>query len=126
MRMISGFSKADWMTEGEAGAYREAWSRPGALSAMLNWYRASPVIVPEPGTEAAHSPILDLPVEAMTVLMPHLLIWGEADEALRPVCFEGLGDYAPKLSVTRIPDAGHWILHERPGDVASAIRAFCV
>ena len=126
MRMISGFSKADWMTEGEADAYREAWSQPDALTAMLNWYRASPVIVPEPGADAPHSLILDIPVDAMTVLMPHLLIWGEADAALRPVCFEGLGDYAPKLSVTRIPDAGHWILHERPGDVASAIRAFCV
>lgn len=126
MRMISGFSATDWMTPDEAGAYREVWSRPRALTGMLNWYRASPVIVPEPGADAPHSPILELPAEAMAVRMPHLLIWGEADEALRPVCFERLGDYAPQLTVRTVAGAGHWVLHERPDEVSSAIRAFCV
>lgn len=126
MRMISGFSKADWMTEDEANAYREVWSRPGGLTGMLNWYRASPVIVPGPGSDAPHSPILDMPAEAMTVRVPHLLVWGEADEALRPVSIERLGDYAPQLSVRKIAGAGHWILHEKPDEVSAAIRAFCV
>jgi len=125
LRMIAGFSRADWMSQAEADEYRQAWSRPGALTAMLNWYRASPVIVPEPGAPAPHSPLLDLPAQQMTVGMPHLLVWGEADEALRPVCFEELGRYAPQLTVARIEDAGHWILHERPREVAAAIRAFC-
>ncbi len=29
--------------------YIEAWSPPGALTGMLNWYRASPLLVPHPG-----------------------------------------------------------------------------
>jgi pimeloyl-ACP methyl ester carboxylesterase len=125
MRMISGFSRTDWMTEEEADAYRRAWSQPGALTAMLNWYRASPMIVPEPGEMAPHSPILDIPPEAMTVRVPHLLIWGEADEALRPVCFDGLQNYAPQLTIRKIAGAGHWILHEKPDEVAATIRTFC-
>lgn len=125
MRMISAFSATDWMTEHEATAYRQVWSRPGALSAMLNWYRASPVVVPPPGAKAIHSPVLGIPVEAVTVHMPHLLIWGEDDEALRPVCFERLGDYASQLSVRRITGAGHWVLHEKPDEVSTMIRAFC-
>jgi epoxide hydrolase 4 len=125
MRMIAGFSKADWMTEAEAEAYREVWSQPGALTAMLNWYRASPVVVPESGAAAPHSPILDIPTEAMTVHVPHLLLWGEADEALRPVSFAELGRYAPQMEIRTIAGAGHWILHEKPNEVAAAIRAFC-
>src|SRR5690606_5830188 len=103
----------------------QAWSRPGALTSMLNWYRASPVVVPPPGETAAHSPILDIPAEAMIVEMPHLLLWGEADEALRPASFSDLARYAPQLSIETIPGAGHWILHERPDEVATAIRSFC-
>jgi epoxide hydrolase 4 len=126
MRMIAGFSKADWMTKAEAEAYQEVWSRPGALTAMLNWYCASPVIVPEPGAAAPHSPILDFSAEAMTVRVPHLLLWGEADEALRPSSFAGLGQYAPQLDIKTISGAGHWILHEKPDEVAAAIRDFCM
>lgn len=125
MRMISGFSRAEWMTQEEADGYRQAWSRPGALTGMLNWYRASPVIVPEPGADPPHAPILDIPVQAMTVRVPHLLVWGEDDEALRPASIAGLAGYAPLLKVERVTGAGHWILHERPGEVASLIRSFC-
>lgn len=35
--------------EAEKRQYITEWSQPGALSAMLNWYRASPVVVPPPG-----------------------------------------------------------------------------
>ncbi len=125
MRMIAGFSRSDWMTDAEADAYRAEWSRPGALTAMLNWYRASQVIVPEPGAVPPPAPILDIPVAQLTVRMPHLLLWGEADEALRPACYKRLAEFAPRLTVRTVPNAGHWILHERPDEVAAAIRAFC-
>lgn len=125
MRMISGFSRADWLTGEMAEGYRAAWNQPGALTAMLNWYRASPVIVPELGAPAPHASLLDLPREALTVAVPHLLLWGEADAALRPSCIKELGDYAPNLTIKNVPDAGHWILHEKPQEVADAIRAFC-
>lgn len=124
LRMITGFSKADWMTQSEAEAYRAAWSQPGALTGMLNWYRASPVIVSEPGAPAPHSPILDMPVEALAVNVPHLVFWGEADMALRPACLEGLEAFAPQLVIQRMANAGHWILHERPDQVAQAIGRF--
>jgi epoxide hydrolase 4 len=122
--MLSGFSKTAWMNEDERTRYMEAWSRPGAMTGMLNWYRASPIAVPAIGEPAAHSPIDDMPDAAMRVRLPHLLLWGEADEALRPVTIADLADYAPELIVRRFSDSGHWILHERPQAVASAIREF--
>lgn len=122
--MLSGFSKTDWMSDDERTRYREAWSRPGAMTGMLNWYRASPITVPDIGEPAIASPIDDMPREALLVRMPHLLLWGEADEALRPVTIEGLDYYAPHLTIRRFADSGHWILHERPDAVASAMRDF--
>lgn len=125
MRMLSGFSNTGWMDEDEADAYRAAWSRPGALTGMLNWYRASQIAVPgpdEPPPEAKS--VLDFPAEAMTVKVPHLVLWGEDDTALRPSCLDGLERYAPQLTVKKITGTGHWILHEKPDEVAAAIARF--
>lgn len=123
-RMIEGFSPADWLVADVRAAYLDAWSRPGAMTAMLNWYRASPIDVPEPG-EAPRSTVLDtLPPETMSVRMPHLVVWGEADTALRPSCLEGLDRFAPDLSIEHVAGASHWILHEKPHEVAAAIRDF--
>lgn len=124
LRMLQGFSQIDWMISEKKQDYLTAWSQPGAMTAMLNWYRASPIVVPAPGEPAPPSPILDLPAEALTVRMPHLVVWGEADQALRPSCLDGLERFAPDLTIRKFPDAGHWILHEKPREVAEAIRRF--
>jgi pimeloyl-ACP methyl ester carboxylesterase len=125
MRMLADFSRRDWMSGEEAAAYRAAWNMPGALTGMLNWYRASRIVVPEPGAPVPPGKtVLDLPAEAMTVSVPHLLLWGEEDKALRPSCIEGLDRYAPQLTVRRFAGNGHWILHENPQAVAEAIATF--
>jgi len=123
-RMISGFSNARWMSKALQARYLDAWSRPGAMEAMLNWYRASPVVVPEPAAVSANAPVLDIDPALVGSDVPHLLIWGEDDEALRPSCFAGLDAFLPNLSVKRVRGTGHWILHEKPAEVAEAIRAF--
>lgn len=122
--MLSAFSKVDWMREVERAAYLDAWKQPGALTGMLNWYRASPIIVPGSDQSAQHSPIDDVPDDAVKVAAPHILLWGEEDEALRPVTTAGLDRYAPDLTIERFPGSGHWLLHERPDEIAAAIRAF--
>ena len=124
MRMFEGFSATGWMTPTEADAYRAAWGRPGALKAMLDWYRSSPVSVPEPGAPAPHSKLLDMDPAELTVAVPHLVLWGADDTALRPSCLDGLHRYAPDLTIAKIPGAGHWILHEQPDAVAGRIAAF--
>ncbi len=124
LNMIEGFSHADWMTEEIRKGYVEAWSQPGAMRAMLNWYRSSPIVVPAIGEEPPASKLLQLPDEALAIQMPHLVIWGEEDDALRPSCLEGLERYAADLTIKRVSEAGHWILHERPHEVAKAIDQF--
>lgn len=124
IRMVEGFSAADFFDDAMKAAYREAWRQPGALTGMLNWYRASPLVVPAPGETTGHAMILDMPEDQFAVPMPHLVLWGEADQALLPACLKGLDRFAPRLTVQRIAGASHWVLHEKPDTVADAMRRF--
>ena len=123
LNMMSGYSVTDWMSDADREDYIASWSGEGTMEAMLNWYRTSPIIVPP--TEQSVSdiegpiPVLDAPEDALQVNVPHLLLWGERDEALRPVCIEGLDRFARDLEIVRVADAGHWILHEQPNEVTS-------
>ncbi len=125
LNMIAGFSATGWMDEEARAGYLEAWSTPGAMEAMLNWYRASPVVVPPVDQPAAELegkvPVFAVDPKVMTVKMPHLVIWGNQDEALRPVCLEGIEQFAADLTIKQVDGSGHWILHEQPQVVASTL-----
>ena len=102
--------------------YLAAWSQPGALACALKLYRASPLHPPtadDPGAAA-----LKLDPAALTVRVPTLVIWGEADTALGPVLLEGLDELVPDLRIERFPDGSHWVIHEQPRRVSAAIREF--
>ncbi len=124
LNMMTGFSRSDWMTAEKRTGYVDAWSQPGALNAMLNWYRASPVLVPRVDDDVTTAPLLDLPAATMSVTVPHLVIWGMEDEALRPSCLDGLERFAEDLRIEKVEHSGHWILHEQPEAVAAIIRSF--
>jgi pimeloyl-ACP methyl ester carboxylesterase len=108
--------------EEERAAYLAAWSQPGALEAMLDWYRASPLHPPTPDAPGAAKLALD--PRDFTVRVPTLVIWGMRDHALLPCLLDGLEDVVPDLRVERIADGSHWVVHERPGRVNALLRAF--
>lgn len=108
--------------ETEKRQYLAEWSQPGALTAMLNWYRASKLVVPPPGLSV---PLPDWLLRfASRVAVPTLVIWGLRDTALLPVQLEGLEDVVDDLEIVRIADAGHFVPWERPQAVAEALRDF--
>jgi pimeloyl-ACP methyl ester carboxylesterase len=43
------------------------------------------------------------------------------DTALMPASTQGLEEYAPDLTRVTIPDADHWLMHQKPREVADAI-----
>jgi len=61
MRMVARFGDLTWMTADKRATYLQGWSEPGALTGMLNWYRASPLVVPKVGqtVDMAKVPRLD-------------------------------------------------------------------
>lgn len=84
--------------------YRSAWSEPGAMTAMLNWYRA---FVRRP---ASWSP-------SPRIKPPMLMIWGTADTALEaemaPLSVEMCDDGRLHL----LEGVSHWVQHQAPAEV---------
>ncbi|MES0860764.1 alpha/beta fold hydrolase [Ruegeria sp. SCPT10] len=109
----------DWLSDARKQDYRTEWARPGRIEAMLNWYRASPLVVADPGKPRADLP--ELPLDRLQVQCPHLLLWGADDKALLPEATAGLEAFAPDLTRIDIPGTDHWLHHQRPKVVARAI-----
>jgi len=109
-------------TEEDKKAYLEAWSQPGALTGGLNYYRAARVGPPAPGDSNAANFAAGMP--SLEVKVPTLVIWGEKDVALLTGNLEGLDKYVPNLTIKRIPDGTHWVIHEKPALVNGFIRDF--
>jgi pimeloyl-ACP methyl ester carboxylesterase len=103
----------------DRAAYIAEWSQPGALTGMLNWYRASPMQVPPMDAPCVNTPFLDRPFPKLAT--PVLVIWGLKDEALLPCQLEGLDEHIDDLTVVRLPDAGHFVPWEAPDAVNRAI-----
>jgi pimeloyl-ACP methyl ester carboxylesterase len=101
--------------------YIDDWGQPGGLTAMLNWYRASRIVVPQPGDEAeipewvAHVPGIRIPVR---------VIWGLDDKALLPVQLEGIGEVGDDVEVFPLPGVGHFAPWQAPAEVAAALKPF--
>ena len=61
---------------------------------------------------------------ALMVKVPTLVIWGEKDTALLTQNLDGLDKFVPQLTIKRIPDGSHWVIHEKRDEVNAAIRDF--
>jgi len=122
--MLVRFGPQPWLTLEKRAGYVEAWGQPGALTGMLNWYRASPLLVPRPGETVDMTKVLKLDPAQLRVRMPHLVIWGMDDRALLPVARATLADYCDDLTVREISGADHWIVHQKTDAVIGLLAAF--
>jgi epoxide hydrolase 4 len=89
-------------------AYREAWRRPGALTAMLNWYRA--LFVDEPPMPGPGS-----------LTPPTLVVWGDRDDFAIPQLADRSAALCVNARIRHLPQASHWTLHDAPEVVRDAI-----
>ena len=120
-RLLGAFGhlEAAWCAE-----LVRAWSRPGALTGGLNYYRASP-LHPAAADDPGAKKLQFKPADFM-VRVPTLVLWGERDSALLTGCIEGLEQCVPELKLVRFPDASHWIARERTAEVIREIEAFTI
>ncbi|MDB5314130.1 MAG: alpha/beta hydrolase [Gemmataceae bacterium] len=91
--------------------YRRAWRRPGALTAMVNWYRAAVRCRPE--TTAGPR-----------VRVPTLLLWGMRDRFLGPDLAAASASLCADVRFVRFPGATHWVQHEEPDRVNELLKVF--
>jgi epoxide hydrolase 4 len=92
--------------------YQEAMSKPGAMTAALNYYRQ---LIRHPLRSAKNY---------ASIGVPTLLIWGEQDIALGIELTYGLEQWVPNIQIKRIPDSGHWVQQEKPELVNTLIAEF--
>jgi len=106
----------------ERQIYIDQWSRPGALTAMLNWYRSSQVMVPAVGENAAMPAWVARGVPKLKI--PVRVVWGLEDKALLPIQLEGIGEVGDDVEVFPLSNVGHFAPWEAPQQVAAALRPF--
>ncbi len=107
------------LTGEESALMLRNWQEPGAAMGMLNWYRATQLVVPAMGEDAERPALLDAPFP--TIAVPTLVIWATGDLALRPCLIEGLDDYVADLTLVKVPDCGHFVPWEAPSAVNAAM-----
>jgi epoxide hydrolase 4 len=112
--------KFGWLTEPVKQQYREVWQ--SSLTGGCNLYRASPLRPPSATDKAAAG--IDLPKSMLTINIPTLVLWAMDDIALPPELIEGLDEYILQLTLHKINNATHWIIHEQPQLVVGYLKAF--
>jgi pimeloyl-ACP methyl ester carboxylesterase len=123
--MRAQFEQFHFLDEKDLDVYHEAWSRPGALTGMVNWYRREGLGPPTHEGTAAHGDYAR-EVFSQVVQVPTLVLYPDDDIYVRPGCHRGLDRYVQDLTFKTVPGGSHWIAEELPEIVNAEIRQFLV
>jgi pimeloyl-ACP methyl ester carboxylesterase len=103
-RALRGSGKIHTFTNEDIEKYKEAWSQPGALTAMINWYRAAVQYQPP------------VPKEPR-IQVPTLMMWGMQDIALSHRMARPSMDYVKEGNLILFPEATHWVQRDAADEV---------
>ena len=108
---LKNSSRPGTFSETDLQQYRKAWSQPGAMKAMINWYRAFVRAAPR------------FPARPR-ITIPTLVIWGVKDVALGRELAQPTIDLCDNGKLVFIEEASHWVQHEEPEKVNQLILDF--
>jgi pimeloyl-ACP methyl ester carboxylesterase len=94
--------------------YRARASEPGAVTAMLNWYRA----LLRGGVPA------EMKSQFPVIATPTLIVWGYEDVALDRSLLDGLDAYVSDLTIRRLVGVSHWVQEDEPETVSRLVQEF--
>lgn len=109
-------TRPEAFTDEVMARYKQAASRPGALTAMINWYREALGLSTWRATGRRD----------LILRVPTLVIWGERDRYLGRELNDDLRRWVPELTLRYIPDASHWVQQDRPEEVNRYLLEFLV
>ncbi len=110
VRMLAGSGKPGSFSARDIEVYRAAWTQPGAVRAMLAWYRAM---------FRAPPPRIDAPIEPAT-----LVLWGMRDVALGAELVQASLDRCRDARLRGFPEATHWVQHDAADEVNEELLGF--
>jgi pimeloyl-ACP methyl ester carboxylesterase len=114
--LLNSLVKKGIFTDEDLSAYVNAWSKPGALTAAINYYRANmnPAILFS--EKMAAFPKIESPT---------LVVWGDQDVALSKDLTIDTDEFvdAP-YSIKYFPNCGHWVHLEEPELVTKCLLEF--
>jgi pimeloyl-ACP methyl ester carboxylesterase len=109
-RSLVRSSRPDTFSDDDLSQYRAAWSQPGALTGMINWYRAA---------FRYRSKFPD-----STVHVPTRILWGERDAFLLSEMGHDSLRYCDNAELYTFASASHWLQHEEPARVSELLIDF--
>ena len=101
------------MSPPEVEIYREAFEKPGAAKAAVNYYRELVKEIPS-GRHLRVRPIL----------CPVRVLWGRRDVALDPVVNDIAAGWIENMEVFYFPRCWHWLASEKPRAVTQHLLRF--
>lgn len=104
-KALQASSRPGTFTAADLEEYTRAWAQPGALTAMLNWYRAAV----RAGLRGPWDPRR---VAQRRVRVPALVLWGMKDVALRSAMAWPSVDLCVDGRLVNFDQASHWVQHE--------------
>lgn len=112
-RLLAGwaFNSSDAFTDEDLQQYKQAWAQPGAITGMINWYRA-----------VRKAPPKRLKNPQITV--PTTLIWGKQDHVMKPDLAQHSVELCDEGYLHYIDDASHWVQHDAPNQVNQIILSW--
>jgi len=114
VRALRDISAPGLFSDSDLEQYKESWARKGALTGMLNSYRAA-LLRPS---------ILALDRERSRVKLPTLLIWGKNDQfAVEAMARESL-QYCDNGHLEFFESATHWVQHKEAANVNNLLSQF--
>ena len=108
-KTLTGSARKGTFSPEEIKEYKNAWSQPGALTGMLNWYRASRF-------NQHHY--------RETSAVPTLLLWGKKDKYLKEEMALPSIEKCTNGQLIFLKEATHWLHHEEPDRVNRLIVNF--
>jgi pimeloyl-ACP methyl ester carboxylesterase len=110
-RALRTTSRPGAFSDEDLDLYRRAWSEPGAITAMIHWYRASlRQPPPTPADPRIH--------------VPTLLLWGTDDAFIRRGAADASLELCDDGRLEWFEGATHWLHHEEPGRVSRLLLDF--
>ncbi|MFD1564886.1 alpha/beta fold hydrolase [Haloarchaeobius amylolyticus] len=106
-RALRNTSQPGTFTDAELDRYRRAWDRDGALTGMLDWYRAAARYPPRLPTDRVDAPTL--------------VVWGDEDTALVPALAVDSAAFCATGRLELLSGVSHWVPHEEPDRLADLL-----